>query len=125
MRHALVHWLEDHAPVTGALAAVVRGPDHAVAGIAWADGFGAEALEHALRCVADLFPVLQHNQIAPGRVRWVYEKAVFHCDRRADGACLGVFTPRHLDPAATESLEQFFAEFLARARPGAANPLPV
>src|SRR5262245_22190401 len=111
MRNELGQWLEEHERVTGVLAAAVRCADQSATGIAWADGFGAEALEHAVRCVADLFPVLQHNRIAPGRVRWVYESVVLHCERRADGACLGVFTLRKLDAAETAALEGFFQEF--------------
>ena len=110
MRNELAQWLEEHAPVEGALAAAVRGVDQSAASIGWADGFGAEALEHALRCVADLFPVLQHNRIPPGRVRWVYATVILHCERRTDGACLGVFTPRKLEAAESAALEQFFAE---------------
>jgi len=122
MRNELVQWLEEHARVEGALAAAVRGADQSTAGIAWADGFGAEALEHASRCVADLFPVLQHNRITPGRVRWVYESVVLHCERRADGACLGVFTLRKLDAVETAALEQFFTEFNSFANAGALQP---
>lgn len=114
MRNGVCQWLEEHAPVDGALAAAVRCADQSAASLAWAaDGFGVEALEHALRCVADLFPVLQHNRIASGRVRWVYESVVLHCERRADGACLGVFTLRRPDTQETASLEQFFREFQA------------
>ena len=112
MKESLVQWLERARPIAGALAWAVRGTDGACASRSWADGFSEASLENALRCVADLFQVVQHNRIAPGRVRWVYGDALLHCERRADGTCLGVFTIRGDDAAGDEGgLEQLFVEF--------------
>ena len=112
MREAFVQWIEQASPFNGLLACAVRGMDGAVAARSWAPEYQESSLENVLRCVADLFQVIQHNRIAPGRVRWIYGNALLHCERRSDGACFGVFTTRggegELDP---ESLEQLFVEF--------------
>ena len=112
MKEAFVQWLAQAEPFAGALACAVRGADGAGASRSWAGGFSEATLENAMRCVADLFQVIQHNRIAPGRVRWVYGKALLHCERRADGACFGVFTARNSDETFDEEgLERMFGEF--------------
>jgi hypothetical protein len=114
MRGAFSHWLQQLTPVAGMLACGTRGADGAVASRSWADAFSEGSLDNVLRCVADLFQVIQHNRIAPGRVRWVYGKALLHCERRADGTCLAVFTSRDANPELdAEGLERLFAEFRA------------
>ena len=56
--------------------------------------------------------MVQHNRIAPGRVRWVYGDALLHCERRADGTCFGIFTTRSAaDVLDEKGLEQMFVEF--------------
>jgi hypothetical protein len=123
MKETFALWLDQARPFAGALACAVRGADGAVASRSWAGGFSDASLENALRCAADLFEVIQHNRIAPGRVRWVYGQALLHCERRADGTCFGVFTTRNRDDPFEESgLERMFAEFrtLGLARPVAA-----
>jgi len=82
----------------------------------WGDAFPEIAMENTLRCIADLFQVLQLNRIPPGRVRWVYQGGLLHCERRADGVCLGIFTPRDVNSIDQRGLERFFAEFQAVAR---------
>lgn len=111
MNEALEQWLDRCAPGTGALACAARGVDGALIGRAWAEGFTAASLENALRCVADLFQVMQHNRIAPGRVRWVYEKVLLHCERRADGTCFAMFTERGEGALDHAALDRLFAEF--------------
>jgi hypothetical protein len=112
MRATFSHWLQQLTPVAGMLACGTRGVDGAVAGRSWMESFSEASLENVLRCVADLFQVIQHHRIAPGRVRWVYGNALLHCERRADGTCLAVFTSRNAKPELdAEGLERLFAEF--------------
>lgn len=113
MNSAFEQWLDQSTPCAGALACAVRGTNGALVGRSWADGFTAAALENALRCVADLFQVLQHHRIAQGPVRWVFSNALLHCERRADGTCLGVFTVRDRERLDAEGLKRMFAEFRA------------
>jgi hypothetical protein len=74
------------------------------------------AVENALRCVVDMFQVLQLNRIPPGRLRWVYHGAYLHCERRADGACLGVFLSKEAEAVDHTGLERCFREFRALAQ---------
>ena len=55
--------------------------------------------------------VLPMNKISPGRLRWVYERALLHCERRTDGACLGVFTLRDEQSFDRDGLARMFTEF--------------
>ena len=112
MRETLSQWLEQIESVAGVLACGARSADGSAASRSCAAGFSEASLENVLRCVADLFQVLQHNRIASGRVRWVYGSALLHCERRADGTCFGVFTTRNEDPQLdADGLERFFVEF--------------
>jgi hypothetical protein len=113
MKDVVRQWFEQSAPFEGILACGVRHPDRSTVTKAWADGFNDLAIDNALRCVADLFQVLPLNRFPQGRVRWVYELAVLHCERRDDGICLAVFTARDGGDARTNltDLERMFGEF--------------
>ena len=113
MKDLINQWFDQSAPFEGILACGVRHPDQSAITKTWADGFSEMALENALRCMADLFHVLQLNRIPPARVRWVYAGALFHCERRADGSCLGVFTGKDSDTLDRSGLDRFFLEFQA------------
>ena len=116
MNELINQWFEQSAPFEGILACGMRYSDQTTASKTWSDAYGETAMENALRCIADFFQVLQLNRIPPSRIRWVYQGALLHCERRQDGTCLGVFTSK--DPAALDNdgLERFFSEFQAVAR---------
>ncbi|HXJ59036.1 MAG TPA: hypothetical protein VNM37_02790 [Candidatus Dormibacteraeota bacterium] len=113
MKELVNQWFEQSTPFLGILACGVRHPDRTAISKTWADVYTEAGVEHALGCALDTYPVLQANRFPPGRLRWVYHDTHFHCERRADGTCLGVFTPK--DPAQVdfEGLERFFSEFQA------------
>lgn len=115
MKELINQWFEQSAPFQGILACGVSHPDQSTVAKVWADAFTEMAVENALRCVADLFQVLHLNRIPSGRVRWVYQGAFLHCERRPDGACLGVFIPRNPDSVDAAGLERVFGEFQALA----------
>ncbi|MEY2410095.1 MAG: hypothetical protein QOF48_2765 [Verrucomicrobiota bacterium] len=117
-----VQWLEQAAPFQGGLACAVRSADGHGASRSWVVEYGEDSLEHALRCVADLFQVIHHNRIAPGRVRWVFGAALLHCERRPDGACLGIFTAHpNGEGFDAECLERMFVEFQNAGVPGSVS----
>jgi len=106
-------WFEQSSPFEGTLACGVRHTDQSAIVKTWTDGFTEMAVENALRCVVDLFHVLPLNRIASGRIRWVYQGVLFHCERRGDGICLGVFTGRDNSALDLAGLDRFFSEFQA------------
>jgi hypothetical protein len=116
MKEQISQWFEQSAPFEGILACGVRQPDHSTMTKSWSDSYSELAMENALRCVADLFQVLPLNRLPQGRVRWVYENALLHCERRSDGACLGIFTLREEARCDAAGLERVFAEFQALAQ---------
>lgn len=119
MKDLINQWFEQSAPFQGILACGVRHPDQTAVAKVWGDEFTEMAVENALRCVNDVFQVLHLNRIPPGRLRWVYQKAFFYCERRPDGTCLGVFVPKEPDSVDLAGLDRFFGEFrtLAQAAP--------
>jgi hypothetical protein len=113
MKEMINQWFEQSAPFEGILACGLRHTDQSAATKTWADGFTEMAVENALRCITDVFQVLQFNRIVPGRIRWVYQGALLHCERRGDGICLGVFTRRDVSTVDQAGLDRFFTEFQA------------
>ena len=111
MKDLINQWFEQSVPFEGIQACCVRHVDQSSTSKSWADGFEDLALDQALRCVSDVFQVLQFNKAPQGRLRWVYENALFHCERRPDGACLGIFTLRDEQSFDHEGLDRMFTEF--------------
>ena len=72
--------------------------------------FLPEALEKAWRAVTETIGVLQLNRFPSARFRFVYANALVHCERRRDGACLGLFVQKN---ASAAEVERLLAEFHA------------
>jgi len=118
MKVLINHWFEQCVPFEGIQACCVRHADQSSTSKSWADGFEDLALDIAMRCVSDVHQVLQFNKISPARLRWVYESALLHCERRSDGVCLGVFTLRDEQSFDGEGLERMFSEFQSLSAKG-------
>jgi hypothetical protein len=118
MKALLNQWFEQTAPFQGILACGVRHADRTSVSKTWTDGYAEMNVENAVRCAADLYQVMQVNKIPMGRARWIYQAAWFHCERRPDGTCLGVFTPSDPGIIDVNGLERFFLEFQAIAKTG-------
>ena len=119
MKELVAHWFDQSAPFEGILACGVRHLDRSTVTKSWSDDFTELAIDNALRCVADLFQVLPINGVPSGRVRWVYQNGLLHCERRADGPCLGIFTVRNESAFDATGMERMFQEFQALARAAA------
>ena len=111
MKELINQWFEQSVPFEGILACGLRHLDRSTVTKSWGEGFSELAIDNALRCVADVFQVLPANRIPQGRVRWVYQHAALHCERRADGVCLAIFTARDEGVCDTAGLERVFGEF--------------
>jgi hypothetical protein len=111
MKPLINQWFEQCVPFEGIQACCIRHLDQSSVSKSWADGFEDLPLDIAMRCVSDVQQVLQFNKIPCARLRWVYQSAVLHCERRADGVCLGVFTLRDEQSFDPEGLDRIFREF--------------
>ena len=120
MKELVSQWFDHSAPFEGILACGVRHLDRSTVTKTWSVGFTDLGIDNALRCVADLFQVLPINRIASGRVRWVYQEGLLHCERRSDGPCLGIFTVRDESAFDAAGLERMFHEFQALTQGAAA-----
>ena len=116
MKELVSQWFDQTAPFEGILACGVRHQDRSTVTKAWADGFTDLGIDNALRCVVDLFQVLPINRVPSGRVRWVYQNGILHCERRPDGPCLGIFTARDESVWDNAGLDRMFSEFQALSR---------
>ena len=111
MKDLINQWFEQSSPFQGILACGLRHADHSTVTKTWSNDYPDVALENALRCVSDLFQVLQLNRLPPGRVRWIYQNVFLYCERRSDGTCLAAFIPRDPQALDVEGLERMFSEF--------------
>lgn len=119
MRSPLGSWFQQRPALRGVLAGVLRTGDQTTAR-SWDPGYPSETLENAVRCVTDLFQVLQLNGIPPARIRLIYAKAWLHCERGPDGSCLGVFTPPDFQAFDIGAVDKVFKEFQVLSRMGRA-----
>ena len=116
MKEQVNQWFDQSAPFEGILACGLRHADQTAVSKTWTDAYTDMALENVLRCVVDLFQVLQMNRITPARIRWVYQGALLYCERRQDGACLSVFTTNDEKLVDLAGMDRFFNEFQALAK---------
>ena len=84
-------WIQRNSGVNGVLGFGVFTPGKGSFVESCVHTFSRQALENAWRCVAETIPVMQLNRFPTARFRFVYHQAVVHCERRRDGACLGIF----------------------------------
>jgi len=110
MRPPLSSWFEQRPALRGILAGALRTGEGTTAR-SWIASYPKEALENAVRCVADLYQVLQLNGVPPARIRLVYGNAWLHCERGPEGSCLGVFSLPDHEAFDWQALEKLFKEF--------------
>ena len=106
-------WISRNSRTPGLLGLGVYAPGKTSLIEAFANGFVPDALEKAWRCVTETISVLQLNRFPTARFRFVYGEAVVHCERRRDGACLGIFARKNAADFPAAELERLVDEFNA------------
>ena len=89
-------WIARNNGTPGVLALGVYTPGKTSFIEGCAPAFVPATLEKAWRAVIETISVLQLNRFPTARFRFVYAQVFVHCERRRDGACLGVFAQRTL-----------------------------
>ena len=76
-------------------------------------GTNADAeLASVWRHVADTMEVSAHHRLSALQMRWIFERALVYCLRRADGRMLAVVVSRESDhPFDSPAAEQLFDDF--------------
>jgi len=115
MIDVIKQWLSKNASAPGLLALTVQLPDKSALMQKCAAELSSEALENSWRCVLETIPVLRLNRFPMGRLRWIYQSAIVHCESRKDGICLGIFTSKDPNLFRAEELDRLVAEFHALA----------
>lgn len=116
MKALISQWFEQSAPFEGIQACCLRHVDQTCVSKAWADGYEGMVLDLAMQRVSETFQILQQNRLPQSRLRWIYESAMLHCERRNDGTCIGVFTLRDGQSFDRDGLERMFSEFHALSK---------
>ena len=97
-------WIARNNGTPGILALGVYTPGKTSFLESCAPTFVPATLEKAWRAVIETISVLQLNRFPTARFRFVYAQVFVHCERRRDGACLGVFAQRTLSDAEIDRL---------------------
>ena len=101
-------WIARNNGTPGILALGVYTPGKTSFLESCAPTFVPATLEKAWRAVIETISVLQLNRFPTARFRFVYAQVFVHCERRRDGACLGVFAQRTLSDAEIDRLVMEF-----------------
>jgi hypothetical protein len=111
MREHFNSWLTEKMKVAGVLACGVRAPDRKTFTRSGSNQFTPVGLEHACRCLADTFQILNSNRFPSGLIRWVYDNYFVYGSMRTDGICLAVLSKREGSSLQPADLESIVAEF--------------
>jgi hypothetical protein len=115
MIQAIKDFLARNSKAPGVMALAVQYPDKSTGFQKCLLEIPDEALENAWRCVTETIPVLKLNQFPTARFRWIYGRAVVHCECRKDGSCLGVFASKENEEINHLELDRLVAEFQSLA----------
>lgn len=111
MNASATNWLDKALELEGVTAAAICAPDGAATAKVKEQNTDVAAVEHAVRCAADVFAVLRFQKIQTQWLKFEFEKAHFYCTTNIHGHCLGFFVSKDSQPHSTNQLEQFIAEF--------------
>jgi hypothetical protein len=110
---ALEEWITRNNGTPGLLALSLFSPGQTSLVESCTSDLLPQALEKSWRAVTETISVLQLNRFPTARFRFVYANAVVHCERRRDGACLGIFLRKSGSDFAAGELDRLVAEFHA------------
>jgi hypothetical protein len=108
MSQSFEQWIAGHRGIPGLLGLGIHAPGKSNLVQSFTTNFVSDALEKAWRAVTETISVLQLNRFPTARFRFVFGSAVVHCERRRDGACLGIFSQKN---ATLSELERLITEF--------------
>src|SRR5215204_5252029 len=110
---ALEEWITRNSGTPGLLALSLFSPGQTSLVESSTSGLLPQALEKSWRAVTETISVLQLNRFPTARFRFVYANAVVHCERRRDGACLGIFAQKDASDSVAAELDRLLCEFHA------------
>ena len=86
----LSDWVSRHVNVNGLLACGVIRDQLILVSCSYSQEFPSESLNLGWRNLAELFDLMQEQNVAPWQIRWICERTQFHAFRRTDGLILGL-----------------------------------
>jgi CheY-like chemotaxis protein len=109
----LSDWVSRHVDVNGLLACGVVRDQLTLVSCSYSPDHPSESLNLGWRSLAELFDLMQEQNLVPWQIRWTCERTHFHCIRRTDGLILALLLANdsaQIDPA---SLQRVCFEFNA------------
>jgi len=106
-------WVTRNSSMPGLLGLAIHCPGQANLVESCMHSLLPQALEKAWRAVTETISVLQLNRFPTARFRFIYANAVVHCERRRDGACLGIFAQKDAGDFVAAELDRLLSEFHA------------
>lgn len=104
-------WLKAQTNAKSVLALGIVLADKSFLTLPLSEHYPIQALEQALRPLADAFDVASLHRLAPQYLRWIYSDAQVYCARRPDKHLLAVFLPREVPAADAAAIEDIFKTF--------------
>jgi hypothetical protein len=104
-------WVTRHVDVPGLFACGLIREQLILLSCSYSTDFPSESLNLGWRSLAELFTLMQEQNLAAWQIRWICESTHFHCLRRTDGLILGLLLandPARFDP---EALQKVCVEF--------------
>jgi hypothetical protein len=108
MSQSFEQWIAANRGIPGLLGLGIHAPGKSTLVESFTTNFLSDALEKAWRAVTETISVLQLNRFPTARFRFVFGNAIVHCERRRDGACLGIFSQKNVIPS---ELDRLVTEF--------------
>jgi CheY-like chemotaxis protein len=109
----LSDWVSRHVNVNGLLACGVIRDQLILVSCSYSQEFPSESLNLGWRNLAELFDLMQEQNLAPWQIRWICERTQFHAFRRTDGLILGLLLTTEPAQFDLEGLQKVCFEFAA------------
>ncbi len=110
---SLSDWVSRHVNVNGLLACGVIRDQLILVSCSYSTDFPSESLNLGWRNLAELFDLVQEQNLNPWQIRWICESTQFHALRRTDGLILGLLVATDPAPFDHEGLQKVCYEFNA------------
>ncbi|MCS7337948.1 MAG: hypothetical protein NZ739_06870 [Verrucomicrobiae bacterium] len=109
-------WLDKALGLDGVYAAAICAPDGTARSRATNESPDIPAIEHAVRCAADVFAVLRFQKIPAKWLRLEFDNAHLYCATNHTKHCFGLLVKKADAQPVTSQIEQLLTEFADTAR---------
>lgn len=109
MNQAVHIWVQRASTIPGVLACGVRCADRSIVAQSADERFPIAWVQSAVREIAEIASVLQHDRIATDRLRWRFENGRIHSTAKDDGTVAAVIAMPQIE--LSPEIDGLLAEF--------------